>query len=143
MKKKCLAVGIILLFIGVAVAPSINATDIRTIFENNNKAALSTFESNVVKRTDSIKHPLFFLFVYSIYASRFIRGSVLTLISWKEYPPDLPPTLIHPILALRGAWLIVTAMFWYYFWNHLSESRGWNWPPLCVFISPNYLENQS
>ena len=125
MMKQGLAVALVLLFIGVAVAPSINATVIKTIFDKNSNVPLGTLQSDV-KRVDSIKHPLLFIFVISIYASRFVRGLVLTLISWAEYPPDLPPALIHPILALRGAWLIVTAMYWSDFWNHMSESRGWN-----------------
>ncbi len=130
--KKLPTIGIILLFIGVAVAPSINATAIRTIFEKNNSVPSRTLQSDA-KRTDSIKHILLFIFVYSIYASRFFRGLILTLISY---------TNTHSILALRAAWLIVTAMFWNEFWSHMSESRGWNWPQFYSFTSSNYLENQ-
>jgi hypothetical protein len=141
LSRKWLAVGIILLFIGVAVAPSINASTTKTIFENNNNVPLKTPQSDV-KRTDSIKHPLLFIIVYSIYLSRILRGWTLYVNSWKDNGAWLPPSLIHPLLAIRGLWLVATVMYWCIFWNYISQSNGWNWPPILFEGFPNMIEKR-
>ncbi len=127
--KKGSVVGIILLFFGVAVAPSINAAAIGTIFDKSDNGPLNTYQSSdVIKRADSIKYPLLFIFVYTIYLSHLIRFNLFLNIS-----TDIDmgiPFVVHPLLFLRAAWLVLTVYYWSRFWNHISDSQGWNWPLL-------------
>ncbi len=130
--NKLTAIGIILLFVGVAIAPSFNASAIKTMFETHKNVPQTTLRS-VGTKTDSMKHLLLFIFVYSIYLSRYLRAWILYEISWEDGGSWLPPVWTHPLLAIRSVWLTVTVMCWCMFWNYLSESNGWNWSPLHVF----------
>jgi hypothetical protein len=125
--KKCLVVGIILLFVGITVAPSIHGSVSRTIFEKNNSVPLRTSQSNI-KRIDIMKHHLLYIFVYSIIISRYFRGLMLGLLSEEENPSSHP--LLLQILQMRAVWLLATAWYLCDFCNDLSDSKGWNWPVL-------------
>ena len=133
--REGLTVGIILLFIGVAAAPSINqsivkaSNDNRTIGSKITSQLVSIFFrriSDIFKRVDSIKNPLLYVIVFIISISRLIRGYFLFMISI-----SLDEKLIeHPLLFLRSYWLLLTSVYWGKFWNNLSDSKGWNWPLL-------------
>ena len=150
--KKLLAIGIIFLFIGVAVAPSINSIIVKAskdinLSEVSSRAEINgtmrnktTFQSesilfkrisDIIKKGDSLKHPLLYNIVKLILISRIYRALFLLVIStsiesgWNYYVK-----ITHPLLFLRCVWLIISLDLWELFWNHISGSQGWNWPPL-------------
>jgi|GEM_PF-3263542 len=150
ISTKLVVMAIILLFIGIAIVPGINLNVVKASNDNGygeitskiyetNKPILSKtvlqsenifFKKlyDIFKKEDSLRHPLLFIFVYSIFLSRSFRSTLLGLISITE---DMGiPIVIHPILFLRAAWLLMTTYYWSLFWNHISESLSWNWPQL-------------
>jgi hypothetical protein len=114
MKKKWLAVGIILLFIGVAVAPSINQSVVK-----------ASTDDDPVKKGSLPSHPLLFFFVKILFLFRLSRGAFLLNFSaeWSHGVPSVD----FPLLYLRGTWLEITAIIWYFFWVNISDIMDWEW----------------
>jgi hypothetical protein len=133
VKRKWLSIGIILLFVGIAVAPSINSGIVQASNDNGTIRSRITSQpmsislkrlSDIFKRVDSLKHPFLYLVVFIISASRLIRGIFLIWIFLNINELSLP------LLFLRGYWLVSTSKHWAKFWNDISDSQGWNWPSL-------------
>ena len=109
--KKLFTVGVIGLFLGIAVAPSINA-DV-SVYVTKSRAL------------DKIKHKFLYVFVKFVARFRLYRSIVLLMISHPGLFWNLP--IKHPILFMRFLWLDFTANQWIAFWNDISDKFGWNW----------------
>jgi len=132
--KKLLAICIIFLFIGVAVAPGINLSVVKASTDNEMRSVQGTVKSKVVRQPVNIilkrmidilikgdlpRHPLLYFIVVIVYKFRTIRG--VFLIDKSEYRMSL-------LLLLRGFWLVLSALIWYGIWANISDVMGWNWP---------------
>jgi hypothetical protein len=132
--KKLLTIGVIFLFIGVALAPSINSSVLKTSTDNEMRSAQGTVKSKIVRQPVNIilkrmigilikgdlpRHPLLYFIVVIVYKFRTIRG--VFLIDKSEYRMSL-------LLLLRGFWLVLSALIWYGIWANISDVMGWNWP---------------
>jgi hypothetical protein len=133
VKRKCWSIVIILLLVGIAVAPSINpgivqaSNDQGTIRNRITSQPMSISlkrVSDILKRADSLKHPFLYLVVFIISASRLIRGIFIIWIFLN--------IIELPLLFLRGYWLVSTSKHWAKFWNDIADSLGWNWPSLSL-----------
>lgn len=142
--KKFLALGVIFLFIGVAIAPSINFTVVKAsndddLVEVTSQACgINGFGNQTVKLTrqqyqdfqylsdnETPRHPKLLAFVVLILWLRFGRGDWLMdhSVVWireQHY-------ITHPLLYLRGLWLIWRATGWASRWMFLATVFGWNW----------------
>jgi len=146
--RKWLTVGIILLFIGVALAPSINNSIVKASNDNDlvevtsqacginrtmrNKIAFQSESiffkriNDIFKKGDSLKHPLLYYIVWIRQMSRMIRAYFLYIISNSGYYPG--QDVKYPLLYLRCLWLLYTFWWSIKFWHYVSDSLGWNWP---------------
>jgi len=98
--KKLLVVGVIVLFLGLACAPSINA--------NVSK------DSELVEITTEIcglggfwEHPIFYILDF-IAGFRILRGLSLVIFTSNFPPYNEELKVNHPILFIRGVWLAGT-----------------------------------
>jgi len=154
MKRKCLAVGIILLFIGVAVAPSINiqivkasaedklekvTTETSSISALQIKTKLLTTYNNFVEKLKtenvSIKHKLLLAYVVLInnieIRGLFISAAIAVELLLKE-PSGKP--IVDSLRLILIFYLIFKTMRIFYtivlrtvFWELISRKLGWNW----------------
>ena len=134
LKRKCVTIGIILLFVGIAIAPTINSSVVKASYDNRTIRSKITSQpvsiclkriNDTFKRVDSLKYPFLYLIVFIISTSRLIRGVFLIWISLHFLAPAM-----LPFVFLRGYWLVLTSKYWGKFWNDTSDSQAWNWPPL-------------
>jgi len=109
--KKLLVVGVFVLFLGLACAPSISAN----VSKDDKKSRV----------LDEIKHKFLYVIVKFVAGFRLSRSIVLLLIPYPGILWNLP--IRHPILFIRFLWLDFTANQWIAFWNDISDKFGWNW----------------
>jgi hypothetical protein len=109
--KKLLAVGFIILFLGLSVAPSINAN-------------VSKYDTKS-RALDKIKHKFLYVVVKFVARFRLYRSIILLMISHPGLFWNIP--IKHPILYMRFLWLDFTANQWIAFWNDIFDKFDWNW----------------
>ena len=117
--KKLLVVGVIVLFLGLACAPSINAN-----------VRKDDIKSRIL---DKIKHKILYEFVKFIARFRLYRSIFFLLISYPGIFWNLP--IKHPILFMRFLWLDFTANQWIAFWNDISNKFSLKIHSYCFCIS--------
>lgn len=110
----------------VVAYPTIKKTD-RTRSPHRSEDFLFKERGDIFKKIDFLKHPFFFLIIYRLAQFRLNRGWFLYEIStsigafnWMD--------ITHPLLYLRGCWLVISTSEWLNFWGRISYLRGWNWP---------------
>ena len=120
MNKKILIIGSIFLFIGLTIAPSINANQIEAESEE-----LALNYDITLKIPD--KFPLLYYLVLAIGYFKIHRHYILydIAIEWGEYPGEF--NINHPLLLLRSLILIMTANWWFKTWRIVSYILGFNW----------------
>ena len=125
--KKGLVVSIILLFIGVAVAPCINQSIVKASTDDDLVEVTKESYQNLryFNDNETNRHPILLALVVLIFWSRLIRVDWLWEHSsiWirdKEY-------VIHPLFLIRGNWLMGSTIIWVNFLMNLSDRFGWNW----------------
>ena len=114
--RKGLTLGIIFLFIITGFSSVITAQ----------KITITKQMKNFIIKGDVSQHRLLLLFVQAIFYSRFIRAFILSMLS---LAPGSYGNLVvkHPLLYLRGSWLLGTAYIWSKFWFFVSDKMGWGW----------------
>ena len=125
MKRKCLAVGIILLFVGVTIAPTINFSTVKASQEDDLVEITTHQDYNQVNGNETPPYPKLLAFVVLILWLQLSRGSWLYdhSIVWEREQMYIT----HPLLLIRGMWLIWKATGWASFWMFLATVLGWNW----------------
>jgi len=141
--KKGFAVGIILLFIGVAVAPSINISIVKASndtdlveIEKINSLQLPPKGMNNYHIKDTvnnlvgllfIKHPLLLKIIQIIVGIRLSVINFLTDYSTKKYYHGSRPEIIHPMVFLLALALIFREGIGILFWLNIAEILNWGW----------------
>jgi hypothetical protein len=110
--------GVIVLFLGVALAPSINAIQLDGI-----KNKINTYDNKDLR----LKHPLLFSIVYGLYLFRVIR--IIALYEFSTEPGEYFPEhkVIHPLVYIRFLILFLTTQLRGQLWFSFSEKFGWDW----------------
>jgi len=124
--KKLLVVGVIVLFLGLACAPSINALQLDVIENKIKKEYEELLLNNDINFVIPDKFPMLYLLVFSILMFRNFRGFVLFDLAF-EVDYWGVPHLKHPLLLLRGLVLWATVDWGIYGWYLISEILGWDW----------------
>ncbi len=132
LSRKGMILGIAFLFMSVAIVPNINSTS-GTLSDKTAGPLVPcqptfTFLDNYdfFIKVDLSKHLLLFYIVSLMYVSRSIRGDFLLKIAYD--PSHGIFKIKHPLLFIRGVWLLGTLDYWESFWRYISDSQGWNWP---------------
>ena len=126
MKREGLAVAVILLFLGLALVPSINAET------SDTKKIQVDFKDlkGIISNRNNTKHPLLFLLIFSLIYIKFGRGFWL-MVESSNYPYNIiwdePLEIYNPINYYRGLWQGETSILLLTIWNGLSDEYGWNW----------------
>ena len=125
MNIKITSTIVILLFIGLAIAPSIPAIQQKTI---KDKAY-----DNLIEKLDGMRHPILYNIVLLISFSFISRGKFYTNLSEYFIEGDgyggiaiTNPILLF-ITLMRGCRFYISAAYWLVFWDSISEKNGWNW----------------
>ncbi len=135
MNKKIL-VGSILVLTLLLLMPSIPAIQQKTIkdrtyddlFEQLDDVVFKDVkEINTLDLGERVKHPLLYIFVFTLLAIRGIRGFYLMMDSSNF--PGIPDGLEidNPLIFYRGAWLCFTAIVWIQLCRYVGQEMGWNW----------------
>ena len=134
MNKKPLMVAI-LSAIGILFLSSLSTVvGYQTVKETTRKNQIEQSEDSSLEgmgemfnKVDLLKHPLLFFIISILAQFRLKRGWFLYEIStsigafnWVD--------ITHPLLFLRGCWLVISTSKWLNFWGTVSYLRGWNWP---------------
>lgn len=126
---------VILLFLVLALAPSISATEKkRNNWETSDEISEKIKDFHIknvnelknVLLNGRIRHPLLYLSVYLV-SFRVIRGVLLLTFSSNHFEWFEPFEIYHPLLYYRSIWLIFSAVLWQYTWVIISQELGWNW----------------
>jgi hypothetical protein len=140
MKRKCLAVGIILLFVGVTIAPTINFNTVKA--SNDNDLVEVTTEKyqdfQGLSDNDTPRYPKLLAFVVLIFRFKLNRGFWLYDHSMVWIRNQL--YIVHPLLLLRGLWLMWKATGLAARWMFLATVLGWNWG-IEDFLNPSQSKN--
>ncbi|DAC72230.1 MAG TPA: hypothetical protein DSN98_06185 [Thermoplasmata archaeon] len=127
LSRKCLAIGIILLFVGVTIASTINFQVVKASTDDDlvEVTKESYYNLQYFNDNETNRHPILLALVVLIFWSRLIRVDWLwehatICIGSNEY-------VIHPLLLLRGNWLMGSTIIWVNFLMNLSDIFGWNW----------------
>ena len=136
MKKtqKGLAIAVIFLFIGVALAPSINFTVVKASNDNDLVEVTINQDFNRLNGNETPLYPKLLAFVVLILWLKLSRGSWFydhSIVGVREQM-----YITHPLLLLRGMWLIWKATGWASFWMFLATVLGWNWS-IEDFLNPS------
>ncbi len=138
MKRKCLAVGIILLFVGVALTPSIN-TGVVTASQDEDLIEVTTHQDfNRLIDNVTPRYPKLLSFVVLILWLKLSRGNWLIDHSMVWVREQMYIT--HPLLFIRGMWFLWRATGWASFWMFLATVLGWNWD-IEDFLNPSQSNN--
>ena len=129
--NKIVVIGIVLLFIGIALAPSINASVINEdLVLRKNKLLKSLQNLDIVENENETKQislgysPKRITLLITILALiRVARGIFLMTISSTGWPPETTLPIIH----FRGLWLYMSALVWINYWQHLYSLLGLEW----------------
>jgi hypothetical protein len=140
MKRKCLAMGIIILFIGVAFAPSINLNVVKA--SNDNDLVEVTTKNyqdfQGLSNNETPHYPKLLAFVVLILWLKLGRSEWLLDHSRVWIREEMYIT--HPLLLIRGMWLIWKAAGWASIWMFLATVLGWNWG-IEDFFNPSQSNN--
>lgn len=154
MKYQFIATTIVILFLGVAVVPSINfnivkaSTDDDLVEVTTQASGFKGYWNTTVKLTreqyqdfrylndnETKRHLKLLAFVVLIYWLRLSRSY------WLEDHSTIwirnNQYIIHPLLWLRGQWMHLKAWTWVAFWATLSNIFVWNWDALDFFPHVN------
>jgi hypothetical protein len=125
MNTKCLAIGIILLFVGVTIAPTINFNTVKASTDNDLVEVTTHQDYNQLNDNETPRYPNLLAFVVLILWLKLSRGSWFYdhSIVWVREQMYIT----HPLLLIRGMWLIWKATGWASFWMFLATVLGWNW----------------
>jgi len=136
--KRILAVGVIILFIGVAVAPSINQSIVKASFNDDLVEVTTHQDYNQLNGNETPRYPNLLAFVVLILWLQLSRGSWFYdhSIVWEREQMYIT----HPLLLIRGMWLIWKATGWASFWMFLATVLGWNWS-IEDFLNPSQFKN--
>lgn len=124
MMKK-IAVSIILLFIGIAFAPSINQSVVKASIDDDLVEVTTYQDFNQLNGNDTPRYPILLAFVVLILWLKMSRGSWLYdhSIVWEREQMYIT----HPLLLMRGMWLMWKATGWAARWMFLATVLSWNW----------------
>lgn len=140
--QKGWAVVCILLFIGVAVAPSINADERIVTYEIYNVEKLKKVDSDGIKELpfddiktldDDIKLPLLYTIVVFIGTHRLNRVvRILNFAVEFDYPYDIE--IVYPLLFGYALWLFGSIVYWELFWQNISDAFGLDWDLSIIYL---------
>ena len=122
MKRKWLAVGIILLFLGTSIIPA-TAQDCK--ITKPSETLLLKKVVDLFRKECLIKHPILHNIVYGQIIFRQSRGLLLVYISIGLNPYNVK--IIQLLLGIRAYWLLKTTHLEIDFWTNISNSLSWNW----------------
>ncbi len=127
MKRKCLAIGIILLFLGVTIAPTINFNTVKASTDDNLVEVTTEKYQDFQGLSDNETHryPNLLAFAVMIFLLGLIRMNWLEEHSTIQIRDKI--YLIHPLFWLRVKLVGGSMVCWVIFWLNLSDKFGWNW----------------
>ena len=85
-------------------------------------------KGDIFKKVDFLKHPLLFFIIHILAQFRLKRGGWLLYEISTSIGAFNWVDITHPLLFLRGCWLVISTSKWLNFWGTVSYLRGWNWP---------------
>jgi hypothetical protein len=139
MSGKCLSVGIILLFIGVAVVPGVDQTIVKASQDNDLvEVPTEQYQNFCVHNNETSRYPKLLAFIVLILWLKLGRGNWLLDHSIVWIREQMYIT--HPLLLIRGLLLIWRATGWASFWMFLATILGWNWD-IEDFLDPSLSTN--
>jgi hypothetical protein len=134
MKHQFIVSTIVILFFGIAVAPSINLSVVKASNDNDHIEVTTGhyqdfrgLNDNETKRHTRLLSFVVFIFWLRLGRSYWFEDHSTIWIRNNQY-------IIHPLLWLRGQWLYLKALRWVIIWATLSNSLDWNWDALDFFI---------
>ena len=136
--KKLLVLGVILLFIGVAVAPSINQSVVKASTNDDLVEVTAHQDYNQLNGNETPRYPKLLAFVVLIFRFKLNRGFWLYDHSMVWIRDQL--YIVHPLLLLRGLWLMWKATGLAARWMFLATVLGWNWG-IEDFLNPSQSKN--
>ena len=130
MKKKIL-IGSMLVLTLLLLMPSIPAVQHKSIEEGIKQEIQEKLDTITlddfkdIEVLDNMKYPLLYFLVMFLLNFRMKRTDFLFDISTHGRP--LNKVVDNPLIFLRGVWLYLTVIIWYYLWAIISTKLRWNW----------------
>jgi len=126
MRKK-LVFGIILVLTLILLMPSIPAIENKVVKDEISSHLPEELELKELIEFLNVKHPILYLFVYSIALFRLVR--LIILVDLASEPTDYPPyfEITNWFLFIRCLLLQSGRDLWLLMWKDVSDSYGWGW----------------
>jgi hypothetical protein len=127
--KKWCAIGIISLLLTIGFSSVITAQNStispKLVSNNQSENIFSKRVNELSVKGNLTRHRILLIFVEILFLFRYVRSSNLLEKSmvWEGHFPELK----HPLLYLRGMWLMFKSAIWIGFWIDISEGMDWNW----------------
>jgi len=142
--KKLLVVGVIVLFLGLAIAPSVTALQSKSTTDTTYKETLEKLNFNDIRNiqeANQIKHSLLYNIVTVLAKFRLLQFVIIweIAVDWVDYPPFFEAKM--PILFFYTVWIVNTLEYWCNFWNNMSDKFGWDWEDIIKIIIEWYENN--
>jgi hypothetical protein len=147
MKRKYLAIGIILLFLGVTIAPAINFNTVKASTENNSienqknnspQLLLKKIHNYQIKNlVNYLRHLIFLRIIQKLNDLRFsIYGFLYDFSTKIVYHNDYFPRIIHPLIFFLACIVFLRIQIGKYFWFDISQLFHWGWTYKDILGSP-------
>ncbi len=134
MKNK-LIIGSIFCFVLLCMMPMISAIELNTVEKTQGNKINTQSERiffnkivDLIKKGTLPKHQILFTIVEIQLFIRLLRYITFESISYFEIP-EAPGQIVFPLLYLYSLWLLLTFSIEEEFWEKVSSSQDWNWPP--------------
>jgi hypothetical protein len=134
MKNK-LIIGGIFCFVLLCMMPMISAVELNTVEKTQGNKINTQSEriffnkiADLSKKGTLPKHQILLAIVEIQLFLRLLRWIAFESISYVEIP-EAPGQIVFPLLYLYSLWLLITFSIEEGFWENVSSSLDWNWPP--------------
>ena len=145
--KKILAVGVILLFVGVTIAPTINQSVVKASINNNSivnhtnsspQLLLKKIHNYQIKNlVDYLRHLILLKIIEKLNDLRFSVYWFLYDFSTKIIDHnDYFPQIIHPLVFFLACIVFLRIQIGKYFWFDISQLFHWGWTYEDILGSP-------
>ena len=143
MNKKIL-IGSMLVLTLLLLMPSIPAIQQKTITDDtyhNTLEKIDFIDIKNIRESNLIKHSILYEIVIFLAKIRLLHLVILWEIAVDviDYPPYFEAKM--PLLFFYCVWILNTLEYWCAFWNHKSDTFGWDWGDIAETVIKWYEDN--
>jgi len=125
--KKRIIIGSVLVLTLLLLMPLIPAMENKVVKDEISRHLPEELELKELIEFLNVKHPILYLFVYSVALFRLIR--LIILVDLASEPTDYPPyfEITNWFLFIRCLILSSGRDLWLLMWKDISDNYGWGW----------------